>query len=91
MAMREPSGLELAEDIRQLTRAIEALTKRFDDLGQTYLPREVYEAHHQALADKVARIDSRTTWIGRAAITGLAFPVLVAIIVAVIFTLGAQT
>lgn len=90
MAMREPSGLELAEDIRQLTRAIEALTKRFDDLGQTYLPRELYEAHHTTLANEVTRQARQLTWIGRAAVTGLLFPVVVAVIVAVIFAVGAQ-
>lgn len=90
MAMREPSGLELAEDIRQLTRAIEALTRRFDELGQTYLPREVYEAHHQALADEVARQARQLTWIGRAAVSGLLFPILTAVIIAVIFALGAR-
>lgn len=90
MAMREPSGLELAEDIRQLTRAIEALTRRFDDLGATYLPREVYEARHQSLVDEVTRQGRQLTWIGRAAVTGLLFPVLTAVIVAVIFLAGAQ-
>lgn len=93
--MREPSTLELAEDLRELTAAINEHTRqvntRFDALAATYLPREVYEVYHKTLRAEVARLDTAMTagfaerdeqarFTRRTAITGLLLPVVVAVV-----------
>lgn len=93
--MREPSPLELAEDLKDLTTAIREHTKqvnaRFDGLAGTFIPREVYEAYHAALRQEVARLDNKLTWATRAAVTGILFPVVVSVIVALVLLVGAPS
>lgn len=99
MTDREPSPGELAEDIAKLDRKLDILVDRIDakfdrldsNITKNYPRSDLYAANRAAdlsrveSADRrVAAVEERLTWVGRAAVTGLLLPVLVAIIVGVI-------
>lgn len=91
MTPRQPSLGEIADDIAEIKNL----------LNQSYVRKDLYEAKHDALnrrvdsaikniADDVADINRRMSWVARAAVASLLFPILtgvtVAIIVAIVVT-----
>lgn len=88
MPGREPSAGELAEDIHEIKELLKGLP---DELDKTYVRRDVnhermvaVDARFQTVETRVFVLEGRSTWIGRAAITGLLMPILVSVIVGII-------
>lgn len=50
--MNDPSGAELLRRIEDVVRTVESLASRME---AKYVPREVYEAKHEALRNEVKR------------------------------------
>lgn len=96
-ATRDPSPGELADDLAELKAMLAALTAKIDSLP--YLRVDVYEARHTSLRDQIAlqladyerrmkQLEDRSTWVARAAITGVLLPVIVALVVGVLLAGG---
>ena len=85
MIDREPTLGEIAEDLRDLMRSVDRLTETVE---RTYVRLDVYRAEQTGIVERVRRMEDRLTWVGRAAVTGLLLPILVAVILALILTGG---
>lgn len=79
----------------EVGRRVESLERRFDqranELGAKidslqFVNRETYEAKHSALETRVAKLEEAKQFFGRSLIAQFAFPVLVALILAVVLT-----
>lgn len=85
---RIPDAGELADDIAEIKASI---TEMATEIKRGYIPREVFELRTQNLElrienaeARVAAQEGRVTWAFRAAVTGLALPLIVGVIVAVL-------
>lgn len=89
---RVPEPAELADDLAEIKaavergaketrQAIEALSSRIES---TYVRRDVYEARHQTLVEKVSKVEERHTWVSRTAMAALFLPIVVTIVAAII-------
>ena len=96
MTGRVPEPEELADDLaeikaaiaasaRETRAAIDALVVRIES---TYVRRDVYEARHQTLVEKVSKVEERHTWVSRTALTALFLPIAVATIAAILLSGG---
>lgn len=98
MPGREPSTDELAEDLARIERAVErgasetraAIEALAAKMEQTYVRQDVYDARHSILMSRVDKVEERSTWLGRTAVTALLLPILVAIVAAVILAGGGR-
>ena len=96
MTGRIPEPEELADDLAEIKAAIAASTREtraaIDALvvriESTYVRRDVYEARHQTLVEKVSKVEERHTWVSRTALTALFLPVLVTIVAAILLSGG---
>jgi hypothetical protein len=88
MTEREVSTAELAEDVKNLTAAVERFNDTIEKLTEriegTYLRKDVYEIAHSQLVTQVAAMDGRLSWASRAAITGVLFPIVAGIVAVLI-------
>ena len=90
--MTPPDGTPtLGEVVRRLEEVASRLQQLTDRLDTTYLRHDVYRAERRADEGRLAVIegrldehDSDRTWLRRAAITSVAFPLLVTIIGSII-------
>lgn len=103
-ANRDPSPGELADDLAELKQMLHELTVKIDNLpylrvdvyearhtslrGEVALQlaamqTSINNAHSLAVA-----VDGRLTWVARAAVGGLLFPIIVAIVVGVLLAGG---
>lgn len=98
MTARIPEPEELADDLAEIkaaiaasardTRAaIDALVVRIES---TYVRRDVYEARHIALLEKVSKVEERHTWVSRTALTALFLPIMVTIVAAILLSGGGR-
>lgn len=92
---REPSLGEVAENLRDLRRSIEALTTM---ISSTYVRQDVYRAEQglsmeriTAINGRVEQVEERHTWISRTAIAALLLPIMVSIVVTLLLTLGGSS
>lgn len=103
MVPREPSPAELAEDLARIEQAVErganetrlaleSLATRVENalakIETTYVRQDVYEARHGTLVSRVEKVEERSTWLGRTAVTALLLPILVTIVAAAILAGG---
>lgn len=97
MSGRIPEPAELADDLARLERAIEAsaastreaIDRLIQEMKREYVRKETYDLKESQQDKAIEAIEDRQTWLFRAAIASLLFPMLVALVVALI--LGAQT
>lgn len=95
---REPTLGEVADDLRELRDAVDkngdelrrAVDRLTEQIAETYVRKDVYEARHGTLIDRVAKVEERQTWSTRTAVTALLLPILVAVIVALVLTGGGR-
>lgn len=85
MMEREPSTSEIAEDLREIRAGIDRL---IDTVERTYVRLDVYRAEQASLELRVGRVEERNQWLARVAVSGLALPILVAVILGLIVAGG---
>lgn len=79
-------------------KAIEALAVEarkanqdlFAKIESTFVRQDVYDARHSILISRVDKVEERSTWLGRTAVTALLLPILVTIVVAVVLAGGGR-
>lgn len=97
-AARVPDPGELAEDLAEIKRAVErgardtrlAIDALASRIESTYVRKDVYEARHATLVDKVGKFEDRLTWSFRTAVTALVLPILVGVVLTIILSGGAR-
>jgi hypothetical protein len=92
LSPREPTLGEVADDLRELrewmategkeTRA--ALDRLTNQVASTYVRQDVYLAEQTAIKGRVAAVEERNQWLARTALTALALPIIVGVVVAVL-------
>lgn len=89
---RIPEPAELADDLAEIKRAVErgarethdAIERLSNRIESTYVRRDVYEARHQTLVEKVTKVEERHTWVSRTAMAALFLPIVVSIVAAIV-------
>lgn len=89
---RVPDPAELADDLAEIKAAVErgaretsdAIRRLSERIETTYIRRDVYEARHAILQEKVTKVEERHTWVGRTALAALFLPILVSIVAAIV-------
>lgn len=94
---RVPEPAELADDLARLERAIEASAKStreaidrlIREMKEDYVRKEVHDLKEAQQDHRIKSMEDRHTWLFRAAVASVLFPVIVLLISVLI--LGAQT
>lgn len=81
------TDMTVAEVARMVTRMEAQMERRFNDLDYRmnslqFVPKEVYDAKHKVLEDRVAQLEERARWLIRSFTLYLLFPILAAILTA---------
>jgi Mg-chelatase subunit ChlI len=64
----------------RLTSQLQEVNRRLD--GLQFVHRETYEAQREAFSTRLATIEEKDTWRGRALVVSFLFPVLIAVVLA---------
>jgi hypothetical protein len=72
----------MADDVTngELARRIDAVLTELRRIEDRYVTREA----HEALKDRVETVEGRLVWLGRAAVSGVVFPILMAVLMTVL-------
>lgn len=88
MTPRVPEPDEIAEDLRDLKSLVEstsadtrrAIADLSDRIEERYVPRETFNLQMR----RVEKLEDRSTWIARLAVSGLVLPIIVAVVAAIL-------
>lgn len=81
----------MGELARRLDRVETRITEQFSDMhrqleGLQFVHRDTYLVQMSAITDRLEALEEKNTWIARALVTSIIFPVIVAIILALALT-----
>lgn len=89
--MPMPDEISLGEVARRLDRFERSVDQQFTGVhrqieSMQYVSRETYEARHKALSARVEELEDSKRWFSRGLVVSFVFPVLVAIVLALVLT-----